>query len=228
MKLKNRRFPFEVKEVSEKGQFSGYLSVFHTIDSYKERVLPGAFDDSLADWKQKGRLPPILWQHSVRDPIGPFTKMDPDAKGLWTEGELLIDDIPMARQARVLMMKKVVTGMSIGFETVTEQWHKDQMVLDLVKLNLWEGSIVTFPANIDAQVETVKHMLGEGKMPSVREFEEVLRDVGFSQKQAKIIVGSGYAALQREVDSGVTLTDAKSVLDDVFKQPIIKMSELFP
>lgn len=228
MKRKNREFPFQVKEITETGEFSGYLSVYNTIDAYQEKVVPGAFEDTLREWETRGRLPPVLWQHNVREPIGPFTKMVEDAKGLYTEGQLLVKDIVLAAQARVLILKKVVTGMSIGFETIVDSFDKQTGILSLLKINLWEGSIVTFPANRDAQVEAVKSILGEGKMPSLKEFEEVLRDVGFSRTQAKSIVGHGYAGLLRDAESRPTAPDAKSVLDELFASPIISMKELFP
>lgn len=227
MKYKRRSYQFEAKEISAKGEFSGYLSVFHTIDAYKERVMPGAFEDTLRDWKAKGRLPPILWQHRAAEPLGPYTKMHEDTKGLYVEGELMVDEIPQAAIARTLMIKKVVTGQSIGFETIVDQYDKETGIFSLIRLNLWEGSIVTFPANVDAQVEAVKSMLGEGKMPSLKEFEEALRDVGFSRTQAKAIVGHGYAGLLRDAESRPTAPDAKSVLDEVFAKPIISVSELF-
>lgn len=221
MKRKHRDFAFSTKEIGDKGEFSGYLSVYHVIDAYKEQVLPGAFEVSLKEWEQKGKLPPILWQHNTREPIGPFTKMLEDTKGLYVEGMLLIKEIVRAAEARALMIANVISGMSIGFDTVVDEFNKQTGILSLKQIDLWEGSIVTFPANQAAQVEAVKSLLGDGKMPSLKEFEEVLRDVGFSHKQAKTIVGVGYAGLLRDVEGRKTQpVDVKSLVDDVFRQPI--------
>lgn len=228
MKRKIRDFAFEVKEISDQGEFSGYASVYDVVDAYKERVAPGAFAKSLEKWKSKDRLPPVLWQHRSDQPVGPYRVMREDTKGLYVEGTLLVDEVQQAREARALMKAKAVSGLSIGFTTIVEEYNKDQQVVTLKEIDLREVSIVTFPANEAAQIESVKGLLVDGKLPSIREFEEALRDVGFSQKQAKIIVGHGFAALQRDVDSGKSI-DAKSILDEVLKstaQPI-NIREIF-
>lgn len=227
MKRRVRDFNFEVKASNDDGTFSGYASVYDVVDTYRERVARGAFQKSLEKWKGKNRYPPALWQHKSSEPVGPFTKMVEDEKGLYVEGRLLVDEVQKAREARALMKSGAVSGMSIGFNTVVEEFDKKENIITLKELDLWEVSIVTFPANEAAQIESVKSLLGDGKLPSLREFEEVLRDVGFSQRQAKLIVGHGYAALQRDVDSEKPGVDAKSILDQVFtKRSIITAEEI--
>jgi HK97 family phage prohead protease len=226
MKRKVRDFSLDIKAVSEKGEFSGYGSVYGVIDTYREMVAPGAFTASLDRWKEKGRLPPILWQHNSREPIGPFTVMKEDDKGLYVEGQLLIDDVEKAREARALMKAKAVTGMSIGFNVVVDEFNKNTEILTLKEIDLWEVSVVTFPANEAAQIEAVKSMISEGELPSLKTFEEILRDVGFSRAQAKTIVGHGYAGLLRDAESRTTV-DAKSIIDEVFNKPIITLEDIF-
>ena len=58
--------PLTIKSVSETGEFEGYGSVFGVEDSYGDVVVRGAFDASLARWKEKGRLPAMLWQHNLQ------------------------------------------------------------------------------------------------------------------------------------------------------------------
>lgn len=202
MKIEHKTFAMQFKAVEKTGEFAGYLSVFGNMDSYRDIVMPGAFAETLAEWNSKGRLPPILWQHRGAEPIGPFTKMQEDQTGLYVEGRLLIEDLQRAKEAHALMTHKVVSGMSIGFETIGEEWDKNERVRKLTKVKLWEGSIVTFPANEEAQIQVVKSALARGALPSLSDFEAVLRDAGFSRKQAKTIVGHGYAhLLQRDVES---------------------------
>lgn len=146
MKTKHLQIPLEIKSVSETGVFSGYGSVFHNEDSYGDVVRPGAFKKSLAEWAKKGRLPPMLWQHDRREPIGVFTKMVEDEKGLFVEGRLLIDDIPQARAAYALLKEKALGGMSIGYREILIEQDHDEKVTNLLELDLWEVSVVTFPA----------------------------------------------------------------------------------
>lgn len=197
MKLEYKAFPFEVKETAETGEFSGYLSVFGNADSYREVVMPGAFAQTLAEWNSKGRLPPVLWQHRTAEPIGPFTKMQEDTKGLYVEGRLLLNDIQRAKEAHALMRAKVIGGMSIGFETIGEEIDKVNRLRNLTKVKLWEGSIVTFPANEEAQVQAVKSALGIGGLPTLKEFEGFLREAGFSKTQAAAVASRGLGYLLR-------------------------------
>src|ERR1044072_5764284 len=114
-----RTVPFHVKEISASGKFSGYASVFDNLDYYRDVVRRGAFVETLAKWKELGAFPPVLWQHDSYCPIGPHTEMREDEKGLYVEGELLIadeDSNPEARKAYGLLKRKVIRGMSIGFD----------------------------------------------------------------------------------------------------------------
>jgi HK97 family phage prohead protease len=202
MKLKHRNVPFRIKAIEKTGEFSGYLSVFGNADSYRDVVKPGAFKDSLDDWAKQGALPPILWQHDSRQPIGPYTRMDEDDKGLYVEGSLLIDDVPQAKIAHSLLKAKVIRGQSIGYQVDEEEYDGKTNVNNLLKVSLWEGSIVTFPANIEASVTAIKSILSDGELPSLREFEEHLRDVGFSRSQAKAIASGGLTKLLSQREAG--------------------------
>jgi len=216
MRLEHKTFPMEVKEVSEEGSFSGYLSVFNNVDAYREAVMPGAFADTLNEWKASGRMPPILWQHSSSEPIGPFTKMQEDERGLYVEGRLLVADLQRAREAHSLVKHRVVSGMSIGFETVGEEIDKENRVRKLTKIKLWEGSIVTFPANQEAQIEAVKSALVNGDLPDLKTFEKFLRESGFSKSQASAIAGHGLSHLLRSDSESQAKDDVvRRVLDDL-------------
>lgn len=196
MKLERKTFALDVKAVEKSGEFSGYLSVFGNVDSYGDIVVPGAFAESLADWNSKERLPPILWQHRSGEPIGPFTKMQEDQRGLYVEGKLLVDELQRAKEAHALLTHKVISGMSIGYEMIGVEKGENGL-RKLTKLKLWEGSIVTFPANEEAQVSAVKSLLDSGELPDLPTFERFLREAGFSKTQATAIAGRGLSHLLR-------------------------------
>ena len=181
---------FEVKTHSD-GSFEGFLAVFDEIDSYADIVVKGAFAKSLADHSKKGRMPALLWQHDTREPIGIYTEMRETDKGLLVKGELFVHDIPKAKQAYTLLKAGGLSGMSIGFRTVESELREDGVRL-LKEIELLEGSLVTFPAQDNARVASVKSMLS-----NVREFETFLRDAGFSRKQAKGLIANGYKAVSQ-------------------------------
>lgn len=176
MEMRYIERPFEVKAVAEDGTFDGYGSIFGNVDSYKEIVAPGAFAESLTAWKESGRLPPVLWQHRSGEPIGPFIEMAEDGVGLRVKGRLLVDDVQRAKEARALMKAKAVNGLSIGFVTREDSYDRVTGIRTLKKVDLWEVSVVTFPANPAAQISSVKSAI-DG-INSFAEAEAFLREVG--------------------------------------------------
>jgi len=200
MDLKYLERPFEIKAVEDNGVFEGFGSVFGNVDSYKEIVAPGAFAESLAGWKAAGRLPPILWQHRSGEPIGPYLSMEEQAVGLHVKGQLLVDDVQRAKEARALMKAKAVNGLSIGFVTREDAYDRVTGIRTLKKVDLWEVSVVTFPANPAAQISSVKSAIDA--IETVRDAETYLRDVGrFSKTQAADFIGRFKSlSSQRESD----------------------------
>ncbi|MFH3733486.1 HK97 family phage prohead protease, partial [Acinetobacter baumannii] len=79
--------------VQEDGFFSGYLADFNNIDSNGDVIRKGAFLKTIEEWNSKGKYPAIFWNHDPDEPIGVFTLMREDEKGLYVEGRLLISDI---------------------------------------------------------------------------------------------------------------------------------------
>ncbi len=204
--------PLNIKSVSESGEFSGYGSVFGVKDSYSDIVVPGAFKASLANWQEKNQLPALLWQHRMDEPIGIYTKMAEDDDGLYVEGRLLIDDDPLAKRAHAHMKAGSLSGLSIGYSLGDYEWDKDKGAWLLKEIDLWEVSLVTFPANDEARISDVKNALKRGESVSPKQIERVLRDVGLSRSQAKAFMSEGYTALkQRDADDEAALATLKSI-----------------
>lgn len=200
--FQRRAFAFKAKQVDPAGTFSGYASVFGNVDSYGEIVAPGAFSDSIKRIKDSGDPLPILWQHRSDNVIGGSDVLEEDDHGLKTDGELYIEDIPQAKQAHALMTRRVVKGLSIGYYVEESSYNEKTGVRTLQKLDLVEYSVVTFPANELAQVDTVKSILRGGRLPSAKEFEGFLREAGFSKTQAAAIAGGGLCKLLRSESDG--------------------------
>ena len=197
--LKHKQFAFKADKVSDDGTFAGYGSVFGNVDAYGEVVAPGAFAESIKRIKSSGDPLPMLWQHHSWEPIGGYDAdaLAEDAHGLKVAGWLMIEDIPLAKQAHALMKRRVVKGLSIGYYVEDESFNDKTGVLTLKKLDLREISPVTFPANDLANVDAVKQLVKAGKLPTLREFEEYLRDAGFSKAQACAIALRGLKYAER-------------------------------
>lgn len=202
LQTKNSAVAVKAEAVADDGSFEGYGSVFGVVDSYNEVVEPGAFVTSMADAKRKGRKVRLLWQHDPDQPIGVWDDLAEDAKGLWGKGRLLIDASPRAREAYGLLKAGALDGLSIGYrEMDVEPDGNRPGIRRLLKLDLREISIVTFAANERARVETIKSILSGGALPTVREFEEHLRDAGFSKSLAAAIAGKAAPHLRGEPEA---------------------------
>lgn len=178
--------PFDIKAVSDDGTFEGYGSVFHVEDDYKDVVVPGAFEKSLADWQAKEKMPALLWQHQASEPIGVYEEMYEDAHGLFVRGRLLKDDVAQAGEAYALLKAGAISGLSIGYRKIVDEYDRETGITILKELDLWEVSAVTFPANDQARIENVKCITTR------RDFELFLRESGFSKSQATRIAGQGF------------------------------------
>lgn len=212
MKQKKRLdVELNLKSVSDSGEFEGYGSVFGVKDSYSDIVVPGAFQKSLARWKEKSQLPALLWQHKTDEPIGVYTEMREDDVGLYVKGRLLIDVDPLAKRAHGHMKAGSLKGLSIGYILDDWMWNREKEAYELKEIDLWEVSVVTFASNEEAMVTEVKSILGRGEMPPPSMVEKALREVGFSTSQAKGLMAKGYNAIApREVDvkSLLSIVDA--------------------
>jgi len=146
-------FNLSLKSLDTQGKFAGYASVFDVVDSQKDVILRGAFAQTL-----KGRVHEIkmLWQHQQDEPIGVFERMFEDKRGLYVEGKLLLD-VARAKEAYALMKEGALGGLSIGYSPVKYRVDEKTGVRMLSQVDLWEVSLVTFPANEAAQITVVKH-----------------------------------------------------------------------
>lgn len=193
--LKVRDLDLSVKSVDAKsGRFTGYASVWNAVDSYREAVAPGAFAESLAGTKAKGRTLPILWQHRSAEPIGHWIELKEDDRGLYGEGELWIEEAPYARLARKGLQSGAVNGLSIGYRVEDDCFDEVKRIRTLKRLALVEASIVTNPALEEARVDTIKAKLAAGECLSEREFGKILRERGFSRSDADEIASVGFKA----------------------------------
>lgn len=214
MTLKTKDISFKAEAVKDDGFFSGYCNVFDVEDSYGDVVRKGAFIESINDWQAKGKMPPVLWQHNRSEVIGVWTKLFEDDHGLYGEGRLLINDVAKAKEAHALLKHGAIDGLSIGYYTKEYSYDVENEIYNLLKLDLREVSIVTFPANTDSTIDNVK--FNKEQLPSLPEFEKFLREAGFSKSQATAIAGHGLRPLlQGEPDSKDDTAEILAILQSI-------------
>jgi HK97 family phage prohead protease len=202
----------EMKFASDKtGVFSGYGAVTGNKDFGGDVIEKGAFRDTLREWQDKGKFPPMLLQHGggllggAMDalPVGKYTDMEENTKGLKLEGELFALNTERGQYIHEGMKAGSLDGLSIGYRvkefvlgTKPTEPRRTIKSLDLV-----EVSIVTFPMNDKARIGAVK----SGDIKTIREFEDFLRDVGgYSHAAAKAIAAGGFKSSEpRDEDEAV-------------------------
>ncbi len=147
--MENLELKLDLKTLTEDGTFTGYLSVFNNTDSYGDVVEKGAFVKTLAD--QRGQFP-MLWQHDTAEPIGIMQGAEDDY-GLKVTGVLNLA-VARANEAYALLKQGAIKGLSIGYVPV--KWEMVGQARHLQEIKLYEGSVVTFPANPASNVDAVK------------------------------------------------------------------------
>lgn len=214
--MKTKDFALHVKDVSEEGIFEGYASTFGgSPDSYGDVVAAGAFADSLVTHRREGTMPMMFFGHNAHElPIGDWVDMAEDGKGLWAKGKIDLED-PVGKRVHRALAQKRVRGLSIGYRIPAGGASPDEKrpgVTLLEKIDLIEVSVVNMPANRRARVETVKSILEEGALPSLPEFEDFLREAGFSKTQSTAIANRGLSHLLRSESESDQANDAVALL----------------
>ena len=151
--LETKRAGAALCVVGADGAFEGYASLFGIADLARDVVMPGAFRETLAR-RGAGKIK-MLWQHDPGLPIGIWTGIFEDARGLFVSGQLDLG-VSKARDLHALMKSGAVDGLSIGFKA--ERFRRDPAtgIRRLDKIDLWEISLVTFPMLPQARVSAVK------------------------------------------------------------------------
>ena len=216
--------PFLVKEMDQNEDskiftFKGYASTFGNVDLTRDRVIKGAFLDTIDQWKKSGENLPILWQHNSDMPLGIYTSLDEDSIGLKVTGTMPIEDTFVSGRIVPQMRHGSIRKMSIGYYLNKYQVDEETGIWDLLEIELFEISLVTRPANplasvtevepkALASVEDLDHL-------SKREIETLFRTgVSFSKKDAKRLV-SLICKSDRD-DFDLTERDAEELKKGIF------------
>jgi HK97 family phage prohead protease len=144
----------EVKEPvinEDSRKVSGYLASFNNIDDVSDVLLKGCFAKSLQEHgvgSSSKRKIAFCYQHKTDTPIGRFTKLVEDEKGLYFEAEL--DDIPLVRDTIIPQYKSgTLNQHSIGFRYINADWKEKNNTeyYEVKEVELFEGSVVTMGCN---------------------------------------------------------------------------------
>lgn len=200
--------PLDIKDIGEDGTFKGYGSTFGgKPDSYGDVINEGAFTKTLKAGGRNGNGIAMLWQHNSDEPIGVWTSLIEDNRGLAVEGQLEKES-EFGKRIYNLMKMKALKGLSIGYNAIKWEEDKETEIRYLNEISLWEISPVTFPANITATITRVKSI---EQARDLRELESALRESGMSKGESLNIIQVCKSALRESAGWDSIL----SVLKDI-------------
>ena len=211
------RLNIDIREVkfatgeADAGMFSGYGAIFGNIDSHDDVIQRGAFKETLREWDENGKLPPMLLQHgggffggTADDllPVGQWNSMEENSKGLKVEGTLFALGTDRGQYLQEGLKTGVLDGLSIGYNVRSHEpgTKPGDPRRKITNVELVELSIVTFPSNPKARIGRVKAITVE----QTRELEGTLRDEGLSCKDRLKAVSVFKAWLLRDAEEPVS------------------------
>lgn len=154
--FESKLLPVQPSRIGLDGVFEGYASLFRIPDLGKDIVEPGAFRESLQRRGPGGVK--MLWQHDPAEPIGRWSSLAEDSRGLFVRGRLSLA-VARAREIHALMLDGAIDGLSIGFRHEKARTEPRTGLRRLERIDLWEVSVVTFPMLPQARIAAVKATL---------------------------------------------------------------------
>lgn len=154
---------------SGEGTFEAIVSVFGNVDVVGDRVVAGAFQKSLAEWKESGDPIPVIFDHQwgnldalagevvEAEELAPGDARLPEAikslGGLWVKGALDIED-DFARKLWNKMRRRRLKEFSFAYEVVEEKANDGAN--ELLELKIIEVGPTLKGANPQTQLVGVK------------------------------------------------------------------------
>lgn len=156
------------------------------MDSYGDTIKAGAFQNAI----KYGKLPKMFLNHASWElPIGKWTNINEDSKGLLVEGEFTPNH-SMADDVRSAMLHGTIDGLSIGYrlrDGDSELNGANRTIKNISELV--EISVVTFPADDVARVDLTSVKSALDGITTIRDLEDFLRESGgFSKGLAQAVL----------------------------------------
>jgi HK97 family phage prohead protease len=150
----------EVKADEERGTFTALASVFGNVDLGGDKMVKGAFKNTLEKWRKSGRSIPVILSHQWDSLTAYVGKADPravyeDDRGLMVQGQLFMDK-EAGRDVYRLMKEGLLTGWSFGYKVPAGGQKKNGKVNEVTEVDLFEVGPTLVGMNPEAQLQEVK------------------------------------------------------------------------
>jgi HK97 family phage prohead protease len=210
------------------GIVEAIVSVYGNIDSYNERVMPGAFANSLAAKLPTGVLShdwnnPVATTLSVEELLPGDPRLPENVKGnggLYIKGQFF-EDIPSSWEAYLKIKRGLFREFSIGYNVVKDGF-KDG-VRELYELDLHEWSPVLVGANPATSLLAVKSASYDDRVELLE--TELMELVSATDARAGMRLKAGRVLSSRNVGA---LTSLAASLAKARKEIIRILNEASP
>jgi HK97 family phage prohead protease len=158
--MKTKYATLEIKRVPSDGSgtFTGLAATYDQVPDHQNDVIEfGAFADSILEWRARGVMPPVFFNHDAEMPnsrIGTLVSVQETKEGLPVTGQLNLDN-PLGLRVYESLLDGSLDSMSIGYAVYAEHKREDGVNV-LTRLALIEISLTPSPANPRARVLSVK------------------------------------------------------------------------
>lgn len=170
-------------KADESGIIEGYFSTYDKEpDSYGDIIEPGAFTETIKKREETGHPFPLCFNHDFSAVIGAVDSVKDTEKGPYIKAHFL--DTQQAQDVRKMLLSGAIYQFSFAYEVLdrrnpTKEEEKAGIFNVLQKLEVFEISVVTVPANQNAVATEVKSAEPEtkaGKRNSKAD-EDVIRQI---------------------------------------------------
>ena len=209
--VKYKTFQFgEVKAKDEQaGHFTGLASVYGVVDYGGDVVVAGAFTDTLT---KNGNRCKILSQHMHAKTIGDAVLEDTPEGLRVAEGRLVLD-LEDAKQEYIRLKEGLLDGLSIGYHVMPGGESYERGIRKLLKLELHEISLVTFPMNPHSRVDGVKGVDEADPLDVLREaVTQFKRASSLDEKAGRMLSASNLALVKECYTAGTALVERLTAL----------------
>lgn len=136
-----------------KGVVTGYFSAFNNIDSDGDVIVSGAYKKTVAENGPNGKNRIMhLLQHNPLMPLAKPMELIEDVKGLRFVSK--ITETSYGKDVIKLYAEGVFNEHSVGFEIIKSDNKAGYR--EIREIKLWEGSTVTWGANPNTPIESMK------------------------------------------------------------------------
>lgn len=151
----------ESKSEGDQGIIEAYVSMFGNVDLGGDKIVQGAFSESLMK-----KLPKGVWMHEWETPIAKTLEAREDAKGLYIKGQFNLET-QRGREAYSDIKFGIIDEFSIGYRVLDYEYEEDGTRV-LKKIKLYEWSPVLAGMNPDTELLTVKNDMVDAKVKFIK------------------------------------------------------------